>query len=73
MPIPRVALTATTNSAVAKNDTVEILVLANKKLSDLVDKLTADNAKLIGIVAQTLVCRPTGTQNTAQLTGPKQA
>ena len=57
------------NAAVTKNDTVERLVLVNKKLSDSVDKLTAD---LIGIVAQMSLCRPTGTQNTAQPTGPKQ-
>ena len=52
---------------------MEILVLANKKLSDSVDKLTVDNAKLIGIVAQMSLCRPPGTHNTAQPTGPKQA
>ena len=62
-----------TNAAVTKNDTVERLVLVNKKLSDSVDKLTADNAKLIGIVAQMSLCRPTGTQNNAQPTGPQQA
>ena len=61
------------NAAVTKNDTVERLVLANKKLSDSVDKLTTDNAKLISIVAQMSLCRPTGTQNTAEPTGPKPA
>ena len=61
------------NAAVTKNDTVERLVLANKKLSDLVDKLTADNAKLIGIIAQMSLCCPIGTPNTAQSTGSKQA
>ena len=53
------------NAAVTKNDTVERLVLANKKISDLVDKLTADNAKLIGIAAQMSLCCTSGTLNTA--------
>ncbi|KAL7474054.1 hypothetical protein ACHAW6_000052 [Cyclotella cf. meneghiniana] len=50
-------------AAVQKNDTVEKLVVANKKFTETIMKLQEDNAKLLNIIQQMAGNNPHTTQN----------